>query len=140
MVGENQRATEKLWVGNGVEIKSWHPSDSDFLIFHFQDHFSTTAAEKACEIWTDFHEKNASSLIHIWDCTSMKSFDMAAKNVWMGKMKDHKDYIERIILISDSIFIRGAARLMSKFSKHPLAVYKSIEEVGEKENLQIPVY
>ncbi|WP_421764656.1 hypothetical protein [Ekhidna sp.] len=36
---------------------------------------------------------------------------------------------EKIILISDNILIRGAARLMSKVTKHKLNVYKAVSEM-----------
>lgn len=118
-----------------VAVSSQILHDKHYLIFEFRNHFSTRAAEEACEVWTNFHHQNFQGAIHIWDCTRMSGFEMSAKKVWMNKMKVFDSLIERIVLVSDMVLIRGAARLMSKFSKHQLDVYRSLDQMREQEGL-----
>lgn len=120
-----------------VQVESIVSDNQQFLVFEFCNHFSKQAAKDACDVWTAFHVNQQKSAIHIWNCRRMSGFDMGAKKVWMNKMKEFGPLIERIVLVSDMILIRGAARLMSKFSSHPLAVYKSVQEMQEKEGLAL---
>ncbi len=116
-----------------VEVEAISIDNRQFLLFEFRNHFSTKAAEAAAACWTTYNQEHQQSAIHIWNCKRMSGFDMAAKKVWMAKMKASGSLMERIILISEMILIRGAARLMSKFSKHLLDVYRSVEEMEKKE-------
>ncbi len=59
----------------------------------------------------------------------MTGFDNSAKKRWMDCMDRYSAQTEKIILISDNILIRGAARLMSKVTKHKLNVYKAVSEM-----------
>ena len=137
MIAESWQTKNMLLSIPEVEVEHQKISNQHFLIFEFRNHFSAEAAREASEVWTRFHLDENVSAIHVWNCSWMTGFDIAAKNIWMKKMKEHDQMIDRIVLISEMIIIRGAARLISKFTKHRLDVYRSIPEMNNKEGLEI---
>lgn len=132
---DNEQPSQTLLSLPEVEVESIANGPQKYLVFEFRNHFSLKAAEAAVNSWSDYNLQHEQSATHIWNCKRMSGFDMAAKKVWMNKMKESGDLIERIILVSEMILIRGAARLMSKFSKHDLQVYKSLDQMCEQENI-----
>lgn len=131
----NEQFSETLLAHPEVEVESQTLDNKHFLIFEFRNHFSIAAAEAAVACWVANDQKHQRKAIHIWNCKRMSGFDMGAKKIWMNQMKASGDQIDRIILVSEMVLIRGAARLMSKFSKHRLDVYKSFSQMGEKEKI-----
>ena len=104
------------------------------LVFRFKGKLTVSGAKKAVEAWSTFQDENPQSeLIHIWNCSHMSGFEVAAKSIWMNQMEELSDTIKRIIIVSDNIVIRGAARLMSKFIKQELQAYKNEEEMEQNE-------
>ncbi|MEQ9467453.1 MAG: hypothetical protein RLN88_08580 [Ekhidna sp.] len=117
-----------------VEIKRFQDNGKDFLHFGFKNKFSEDMSLKATDIWAKFCDDNPSKrFIHIWDCQSMTGFDNSAKKRWMDHLDKYSGQTEKIILVSDNIIIRGAARIMSKMTKHHLNVYKSLPEMVSEE-------
>lgn len=134
---DNEQSAETLLSLPEVEVESFTDGPQHYLVFEFRNHFSIEAAEAAVNSWSDYNQQYQQSATHIWNCKRMSGFDMAAKKIWMNKMKESGDLIERIILVSEMILIRGAARLMSKFSKHELKVYKSLNQMREQEHISL---
>ena len=132
---DNEQFSETLLSHPEVEVETLSVSHQHFLVFEFRNHFSIQAAEAAVAGWSEYNETYKRGAIHIWNCRRMSGFDMGAKKIWMNKMKESGDLIDRIILVSEMTLIRGAARLMSKFSKHQLDVYKSFSQMSEKEKI-----
>lgn len=111
-----------------VEIKKFYEHGKNFLVFSFKGKFTEEASKQACEIWKKTLNTSP-SFIHIWDCEQMTGFDQNAKKQWMLCMNESHNQTEEIWLIADNILIRGAARLMSKFSKHQLKPFKNMDEI-----------
>lgn len=107
-----------------------------FLFFDFYGHFGIDAASTGCEAWTQYLHTVSGASVHIWNCHKMSGFEMRAKDIWMQQMKAHMDRIEKVVLISDQILIRGSARLMSKFIRKPLNIYKSADEMEQAEHFK----
>ncbi len=134
---DNEQPSQTLLSLPEVEVESIADGSQHYLIFEFRNHFSIEAAEAAVECWSAYNQQYQQSATHIWNCKRMSGFDMAAKKTWMNKMKESGELIERILLVSEMILIRGAARLMSKFSKHDLKVYKSLSQMCEEEKISL---
>jgi len=114
-------------------IKKFYSNGKDYLHFTFKNKFTEHASEIATKEWSDCCKRNPEKkFVHIWDCQSMSGFDKKAKDLWMEHMKKLNDQTDRIILVSDNILIRGAARIMSKFTKLHLEVYKDIGEMSRQ--------
>lgn len=100
------------------------------MYFQFKGTFDKEASEKATRVWMKEFESNSHKKYkHIWDCTQMKDFHFDAKNSWSETLTKYESRIEVIYVVSESIVIRGAARLMTKFSKYNLKVFKTIGEM-----------
>lgn len=103
------------------------------LHFSFKGKFSKEASFLCSKAWSEEFDKNPDKqYVHIWDCEQMTDFDFDAKDVWLEMLFKYKYQIESVWLASNSLFIRGAARVMSKFSSLNLKIYRSIEEIESK--------
>lgn len=100
------------------------------MYFAFKGKFSTEASKLATKAWIEEFESNPTrKYTHLWDCTKMDDFDFDAKNDWMKALSNYSHQIEYITVVSNSVLIRGAARVMSKFSKLDLRIFKALEEL-----------
>lgn len=117
-----------------IEIKSFNQNGHNYLHFTFNEKFTTELSIDATKQWKNHCELNPSEkFIHVWDCQKMNGFDKQAKDLWMEQMESLHHQTERIVLISDNIIIRGAARLMSRFTKHSLSAYRTFAEMSAAE-------
>lgn len=115
----------------GVQITTCDRPNEHCLVFTFTGKLTESATLQAVQTWSDYQKTSFErQLTHIWMCSGMTGFENAAKNAWMAQMKNERQNIKRILLVADNIVIRGAARLMSKFTDLPLEVYKSEEEIA----------
>lgn len=89
---------------------------SNCLHFKFKGKFTKDASIAACHAWGCEFDKMETSekFVLLWDCLDMNDFEIAAKNQWQEHMKSYHDRIELVIVVSDNILIRGAARLILK--------------------------
>ncbi|MEQ9403994.1 MAG: hypothetical protein RIM99_10430 [Cyclobacteriaceae bacterium] len=114
-----------------VEVKVEFLNNTECLVFEFRGHFSREVCENATKAWKNyFDEQMKNEFVIVWDCLQMDGFDYDAKNEWAETLSKYADRIRTINVISSSVLIRGAARLMGKFSKYDLRVFKSYEEFG----------
>lgn len=117
-----------------VTFKSFYQAGKNYLHFSFKNKFTHKSSSIATQAWKDHCDQSPDiKFVHIWDCQSMQGFDKAAKDLWMEYLSTYSNQTEKIILVSDNIVIRGAARIMSKFTKHSLSVYKSFAEMTSEE-------
>ena len=99
--------------------------------FKFKGKFTTEASALSTKAWIKEFEDNKDKVYtHLWDCTQMSDFDFDAKNNWVKTLADYSSQINKIAIVSNSILIRGTARVMSKFSKLRLLTYRSFEDVN----------
>lgn len=115
---------------DGFAIAKFNNNGNDYLHFTFKDRFTTHASKVATKEWNECCRRDPNrQYIHIWDCQGMTGFDKEAKDLWLEHMKKLDDQTRKIILVSDNIVIRGAARLMSKVSNFRLEVYKNYGDI-----------
>ncbi len=113
-----------------VDIEKGIYNSSQFIYFTFKGNFNREASRVAIEAWVKEFETNQRGTYQmVWDCMEMKDFDIRAKNDWMEALAANSIRVDTIFIVSDSILIRGAARLMAKFSKLNIQVCKSYEEL-----------
>ena len=113
-----------------VAVKKFNQDGKTYLHFLFRNKFDLESAKEATTLWNECCQNQPNQkFIHIWDCQQMTGFDKAAKDLWMEYLKKYEGQTEKIQLVSDNIIIRGAARIMSRFSNHSIEVYKSLNEI-----------
>ena len=126
---DNLQPTNLLDSSN-VDVSINPAFGSNCMYFKFKGTFTSEAAEEAIRIWTEEFESNPSKKFsHLWDCDEMEKFEMEAKRKWMNALAQHNDQIDHICIVASSIVIRGAARIMSNFTKLKLRIFKSLEEL-----------
>jgi hypothetical protein len=87
------------------------------LRFTFQGKLTEEDATSAIRIWrAAFAARMGKHITLIWNCQEMTGYDTAARTQWQQTLKDLRDQIETIWLISDSRMIRMGAAVMALFS------------------------
>lgn len=113
-----------------VDLRSRNIRGEDCLEFVFQGHFDKALCESVTQAWTQkFEQHPGTEYSLVWNCLEMDGFDIDAKNEWANTLSRFADRIKIIYVVSGSVLIRGAARLMGKFSKYDLQVVKSFDEL-----------
>lgn len=99
-----------------IDIRLAPEIGGNCILFHFKDKFTIDASVRATQYWSGLLESQPNeSFSFVWDCTDMSGFEPSARKEWYRAMKLYKDQISEIIVISPSILIRGAARVMMEF-------------------------
>lgn len=90
---------------------------SDFIpecfYFKFKGKFTEEASLLGGEAWDLAFEQCPNTQYHlIWDGSDMCGFEIGARIEWYNASKRNRDKIIDITVISHSVFVRGAARVM----------------------------
>ena len=100
------------------------------LKFTFNDRLGEQDAVSAIEKWQkSFKTFPREKILLIWDCLTMTGYESGARNHWQNALKEMKEQIDSIWLITNSGFIRMGASVMSVFSSYPIKVVSSENEI-----------
>ena len=122
--------SSEIFLNKNLKIKKTFDEGKHFLISTFTGKLTELSSEEGCYALVGIKESDPTiSYIHIWDCEKMTGFEQKAKKRWISTMNEMQFQIEEVWVVSDNIIIRGAVRLMSKFSKHVLRTFKNMDEV-----------
>lgn len=114
-----------------IDIDTISIKGNSCIRFAFKGHFNNEVCVAASTSWSKkFDENLDGSYDLVWDCTQMDGFDYDARNEWVSTLSKYSERINSIHVISDSLLIRGAARLIGKISKYDMQVYKTIDELN----------
>jgi len=103
---------------------------SPCLRFTFGAHLGEHGAREAIAEWRRLFETAPPGKVAlIWDCREMKGYDSAARTIWQETLKELRDQIGTIFLISDSAMIRMGASVMSLFSSLEIKPVRSEAEI-----------
>lgn len=117
-----------VFVSNQLSIKLRTYLGEPCLYFTFRGKFTKDVSQLASESWgKQFEDNPEKSCAFIWDCMEMTGFEIAARTVWYEMMSKHKSRISKVIVISDNIMIRGAARVMMNLFGVSSTIFKSRE-------------
>lgn len=108
--------------------------NSDFglncIQFTFKGKFTEDASIEGTQAWSQIFDDNPHTNYSLfWDCTEMTGFEPAARNEWYKSMKTYKSRITEVTVISKSIIIRGAAKVMLEFFGIKSKVVRSLDSV-----------
>ena len=114
-----------------LSIELCQLSNEDCLKFTFTENFNESQAIEAVDEWKYLFENSKGEKTRlVWDCTNMKGYEGKALKVWQQAMKDLKNQIDTVWLITDSNMIKAGAKLISVFSKFSIKVVKSANQIG----------
>ncbi|MEQ8470168.1 MAG: STAS/SEC14 domain-containing protein [Marinoscillum sp.] len=112
-------------------------ADEDFhsshscLKFIFKGKFTEEASDLSTQIWDQEFKSNPDrKFILIWDCVQMTGFEMSARREWIKCMQELHENIDKIIVVSDNVLIRGSARLMLKLFSFESEVFSTYQEIA----------
>lgn len=115
-----------------VSVQLIQKNEKLFIQFDFTGHLDEPAAVKAISEWrkelSNIHTPNAKTDL-IYNCISMTGFDTAARKRWQETMKELQPRTNVIWIVSDNIFIIGAAKTMSILTRYTIKSVKSLEEI-----------
>ncbi len=120
------------YTSSNIDIDSGHYQGEPSLYFKFKGKFTETASRDSTRAW--HQEMDTNPLTHyvfIWDCEDMGGFEISARKLWYEYMSLHKHQIDRVVVISGSILIRNAARVMLEFFGTTCTVVKNREKFAE---------
>ena len=113
-----------------LEIELYNLKNEDWLKFTFKGKFKGEDAITGVEEWKNiFAPIEGEKTALIWDCLEMTGFESKARTTWQQGMKELKDKIDTIWLITNSKIIKAGAKLMSAFTKFNIKVVKSEDEI-----------
>ena len=74
-------------------------------------------------------QRTGEKIALVWHCQKMKGYEPMARSLWQRTIKDLKDQIDSIWLITDSALIKAGATLISFFTKLDIKVVKSENKI-----------
>lgn len=115
-----------------VSIQLIRKNEKLYLQFDFAGHLDEATALKAISVWREklasLHPLDAKVDL-IYNCTCMTGFDTAARKKWQETMKELQPRTNVIWIVSDNIFIIGAAKTMSLLTRYTIKSVESLDEI-----------
>ena len=115
-----------------VSVQLIRKNEKLYLQFDFVGHLDDAAAVQAIGEWRrkidSLHPADAKVDL-IYNCMSMTGFDTAARKRWQQTMKELQPRTNVIWIVSDNLFIVGAAKTMGILTRYTIKAVKSLEEV-----------
>jgi len=114
-----------------LNIELDYINNEEVLKFKFKGNFSEADAGRGVKEWKNlFSSMNGEKAKLVWDATKMTSYDSKARTIWQQGIKELKNQIDTIWLISHSKLIRSGAKAMSLFTKFKIYVVETDGQIG----------
>jgi hypothetical protein len=115
-----------------VSVQLIRKNEKLYLQFDFIGHLNEAIAVEAISEWRkkleSLHPPDAKVDL-IYNCIFMTGFDTAARKKWQETMKELQPRTNVIWIVSDNIFIIGAAKTMSILTRYTIKSVKSLDEI-----------
>lgn len=86
---------------------------SGCFYFKFKGKFTSGASIAGGQAWDWAFSEYPDATFHlIWDGSEMSGFEAGARKEWYNAVKRNREQISEVTVISYSVFVRGAARVM----------------------------
>jgi hypothetical protein len=119
-----------------IEIDS-HADGSPILNFTFSGKFTEKASREGSRFWDAILSNSRESCHFVWNCTTMTGFELSARKEWYKYMSIHKEKIKHVTVISGSVMIRSAARVMLELFGVSYSIHKPVEKANKKDQHRI---
>lgn len=112
------------------QIELCNLENNNCLKFSFNGSLVEAEAKDAVLEWKRvFKSKQGEKLTLVWDCNKMTGYDPGARIIWQNTLKELKDQISSIWLVSKSKMIRSGAMIISMITNYNIKVVKSESEI-----------
>ncbi len=120
-IAEKNDNPKIIWIEN---------TQRNYLKFIFQEKLYADDAITAIKKWKEeFAKKPNEKITLIWDCMIMKDYEPKARILWQKAIKDMKNQIENILLITESRIIKLGAIMISTFTSFNIEVFDSEDKI-----------
>ncbi|MBS1508920.1 MAG: hypothetical protein JSS79_19945 [Bacteroidetes bacterium] len=118
---------------NSVEITTVTINSKEYLQFDFTGFLDVAVATDALHRWDEQMKKanNHAKVSLVYNCQNMKGFDTSARKLWQAAMQRHKNLVNTTWIISDNVFILGAAKTMGLLTGFPIKVTKNLQGIKD---------
>jgi hypothetical protein len=125
---QNEKA---ILTSERIDIKHNPKFGSHALHFIFKGKFTEEASKISSEAWRDEFNNNfqINDYAIIWDCLQMNGFEIGARKEWYSTLSSFSKRIRKVYVVSDSILIRGAARVMLNFFGMKSEIVSSYDQI-----------
>ena len=113
-----------------VDINKVKLKEKEYLKFDFPKHLDVVTAEHAIDQWNAQVANEDQKISLIFNCTKMSGFDTEARRKWQSTLKNLKAKTGDIWIVSDNLFILGAAKTMGILSGYQIKTTRSIDQIG----------
>ena len=112
-------------------VIGWHQEgDQPCLKFTFGSELRLEDATAAIDEWRKaFDQLSGHPIVLIWDARELTDYDSAARKAWQKTMKELRNQIDTIWLITQSNIVTMGATVMSIFSSLDIKVVRSEDEI-----------
>ena len=116
-----------------VSLHSTTINGKHFLEFDFPEYLTTQMVEDTIPLWKEMYNKiePGEKADLVFNCEIMSGFDTEARRKWQSIMKELKSQTGEIWIVSDNIFILGAAKTMGLLTGYSIKVTRAMSEVGK---------
>jgi histidinol phosphatase-like enzyme len=119
-------------MANSITVDFVTISGKQYLQFKFSGHLDETTATKAIQEWkmkmSEVQSKGV-KVDMIYDCSAMTGFETNARKNWQSMMMDYKSKIGVIWMVSDNIFILGAAKTMGVLTGFGIKITRTLGDI-----------
>jgi len=113
------------------QIELCNIENKSCLRFSFNGSLVEEEAKKAIVEWKRlFKTKSGEKMTLVWDCNKMTGYDPGARIVWQNAMKELKEQISSIWVVSKSGMIRSGAMIIAMITKHDIKVVQYENEIS----------
>lgn len=119
-----------LYTSDNLDIREKTDLEKKTLEFTFKGHFTELASKQGAEFWSRVFEAAPDQEFElIWYCTDMTGFDPKARKQWYNCIQRYKQRISMVHVVSKSLIIRGAAKVMMEYFRIKSKMVRSYEEI-----------
>ena len=115
---------------NNPKIEWCSVKNNNCLKFTFNGLLTKDDALNATNEWREiFSSNNITHVNIVWHCINMTGYEPIARSVWQKTLKELKDKIACIWLITESRIIKTGAMLISAFTSYDIKVVDSEDKI-----------
>ena len=105
-------------------------SGKEYLNFTFKEKLTEQDARVTIEKWRKaFQSRSGEKIILVWDCMIMRGYENEARIQWQNALKEMKEQIASICLVTRSNLIQVGASVISVFTSLEIKTVGSVDEI-----------
>lgn len=109
-------------------IKWQNMRNQRYLLVNFDGHLSPEDAQRAIGVIHSMIDDVDGKCTMVWECTGMAGYDTGAREAWQVFMKNIKQKVEAINVVSGNVVIRTGAMVVGMFAGIKIFTWTSLDD------------